>query len=171
MKNTRIAITTLLLVSCAAFTADLKPAANIDSAAAFSRLKALAGEWEAKGDMGSMRLTYTVIAGGTALVEREVSEHMPEMLTVFYMDGKRLLLSHYCMAGNQPRMQAQAYNAASGDLQFQFLDATNLPNPSAGHMRSAAFRFVDDKHISTEWKFYENGQVKMTENTQFTRVR
>ena len=161
----------LLLGSTAGQGADIKSSHPLDAAAAFSSLKSLAGEWEADTQMGKVHVSYELVAGGTALLERENGDKMPVMLTLFHIDGDRLLLTHYCMAGNQPRMQAQAYNAASGDLQFQFLDATNLPNPSAGHMRSAAFRFVDDKHISTEWKFYENGQVKMTENTQFTRVR
>jgi hypothetical protein len=171
MKNKLLAITNLLVVSAAAYGADAKPAATLDATAAFSRLKSLVGEWEGGKDMGKMHLTYTLIAGGTAIVEREVSEKMPEMLTVYYMDGKRLLLTHYCMAGNQPRMEARAYNTATGELKFGFLDATNLANPGAGHMRNATFRFADDRHFATDWQFYENGQVKMTESTEFTRVR
>src|SRR2546422_707626 len=100
MKTNLIAIATLLLTSTSAYAADAKPAAAIDTAATFSRLKNLVGEWEAAGDMGKTRVSYTLIAGGTALVERETSEHMPEMLTVYYVDGKRLLLTHYCMVGN-----------------------------------------------------------------------
>ena len=171
MKNTLTALTSLLLVSAAAYAADLKPSANVDATAAFSRLKSLVGEWEASSGMDKMHLTYTLIAGGTALVERETAEHMPEMLTVYYLDGKRLLLTHYCMAGNQPRMEAGAYNASTGELQFRLLDITSLASPGAGHMRSATFQVVDDRHLSTNWQFYENGQMKTAESAQFTRVR
>jgi hypothetical protein len=171
MKNRLLTLTTLLMVSAAAYAADVKPSANLDATAAFSRLKSLVGEWETGAGMDKMRLTYTLIAGGTALVERETSEHMPEMLTVYYLDGKRLLLTHYCMAGNQPRMEAGAYTASTGELQFRFLDITNLASPAAGHMRNATFRFVDDSHLATNWQFYENGQVKTAESAQFTRVR
>jgi len=38
-------------------------------------------------------------------------------------------------------------------------------------MHSAKFRFVDNDHLATEWEFYENGQRKMTETAQYTRVR
>jgi hypothetical protein len=96
---------------------------------------------------------------------------MPEMLTVYYMDGKRLLLTHYCMAGNQPRMEARAFNAATGELQFEFLDATNLADAAAGHMRNATLRFVDDNHIAADWRFYESGKLKMTSSAQLARVR
>src|SRR5581483_9668147 len=100
------------------------------------------------------------IAGGTALLEREHADKVPNMLTVYHLDGKRLLLTHYCMAGNQPRMEARSFNPGAGDLQFDFLDATNLPNPTAGHMRSVGIRLIDDRHLASEWRFFENGKLK-----------
>jgi hypothetical protein len=142
-----------------------------DSKAAFSRLKTLVGEWEADTGMGKVHVSYELIAGGTALVERESSEKMPAMLTVYFVDGGRLLLTHYCVAGNQPRMQAQTFDAATGEMEFQFLDATNLASPDAGHMHNARIRVLDDKHFSAAWQFYENGKPKMTETAQYTRVR
>lgn len=162
--------TTLLLVTLGAFATDRKPAAAIDATAAYARLKNLAGNWEANTENGKVRLNYSVIAGGMAVVEREVGEKMPEMLTVYYLDGQRLLLTHYCMAGNQPRMEAKSYDPATGDLKFQFLDATNLA-PGAGHMHNGAFRFVDEDHLASDWQFFENGRLKMAESAQFTRVR
>jgi hypothetical protein len=95
---------------------------------------------------------------------------MPAMLTVYHLDGDRLLLTHYCMAGNQPRMRAAAFNPESGELEFQFVDATNLA-AGAGHMHNAKLRLVDNNHLATEWQFYENGQRKFTESAQYTRVR
>jgi len=144
---------------------------STNDAAAFARLKTLAGEWEADTRMGKAHLSYEVIAGGTALVEKETAEQMPAMLTVYHLDGERLLLTHYCMAGNQPRMQVKAFNPESGEVQFQFLDATNLTGTGAGHMHNATFRVVDNNHLATEWEFYENGQKKFSETAQYTRVR
>jgi hypothetical protein len=142
-----------------------------DTRTAFSRLKTLAGEWEADTQMGKVHVTYELVAGGTALVERESGEKMPVMITVYYTDGDRLLLTHYCMAGNQPRMQARRFDAAGGELEFQFLDATNLASPAAGHMHNATIRFVDDRHFNATWQFYEDGKPKMTETAQYARVR
>jgi hypothetical protein len=96
---------------------------------------------------------------------------MHAMETVYYPDGDRLLLTHYCVAGNQPRMQARAFNAETGELKFEFLDATNLVSPATGHMHNATFRFVDGSHLVQEWQFFENGKLKQTESFQYTRIR
>ena len=170
MKRHQLVIANLLLAAAAVHAASSKSEPATD-AAAFARLKTLVGEWEGDTRMGKAHLTYELTAGGTALVERETAEKMPAMLTVYHLNGDRLMLTHYCMAGNQPRMQARAFNPASGELEFQFLDATNLGGASAGHMHSAKFRFVDSDHLATEWEFYENGQRKSTETAQYTRVR
>ena len=139
--------------------------------AAYARLKTLVGEWEAETPMGKVHVSYEVIAGGTSLVERETGEKMPEMLTVYYLDGDQLLLTHYCMAGNQPRMQARSFNPETGEVDFRFLDATNLTNAGAGHMHNARIRVVDNNHMESEWEFFENGQRKMAEKAQYTRIK
>ena len=170
MKRRYLLIAGLLLAAAALQSAGPK-AESTNDAAAFSRLKTLVGDWEADTQMGKVHLNYELVAGGTALVERETGEKMPAMLTVYYMDGGRLLLTHYCMAGNQPRMQAKAFNPETGELDFQFLDATNLASPGAGHMHSARIRVSDHDHVVSEWDFYENGQRKLTETAQYSRVR
>ncbi len=171
MKQNLLLIATIILASTAAYAADAKTQASIDPAAAFARLKTLAGEWEGNTDMGKVHVSYELIAGGTALVERESSERMPTMLTVYHLDGKRLMLTHYCMAGNQPRMQATAFDPATGRVQFRFLDATNLSSPGAGHMHNADIRVIDNDHLQGSWQFYEDGQLKQTESAEYTRVR
>lgn len=170
MKALTVFIAGLLLTAVIATHAS--PAnSNSDAAAAFAKLKALAGEWEANTDMGKSRLTYEVIAGGNSVVERESVEKEGEMLTVYHLDGNRLLLTHYCVAGNQPRMEAKGFDSQTGELRFQFLDATNFANPSVGHMHNVTLHFVDNNHLSTEWQFFENGQAKFTEKAQYTRTR
>lgn len=149
--------------------ADPKPGASNDAAAAFARLKTLVGEWQA--NTGKARLTYELTGGGTALVERESADNVPGMMTVYHLDGSRVILTHYCMAGNQPRMQANGINPEAGEIQFQFLDVTNLASPSAGHMHNAKLRIIDHDHVDSEWQFYENGAPKMTESAHYTRVR
>ena len=167
----------LLLIPILLLSASGAGAANTNSdhpnegPAAFARLKTLVGEWEADTKMGKAHLTYELIAGGSALVERETMGDTPPMMTVYYLDGNRLLLTHYCMVGNQPRMQARRFDAASGELVFEFLDATNLASPRAGHMHSAKMRLSDNNHFTSEWDFYDNGERKSTETGQYTRVR
>ena len=160
-----------LLLACALLPA---PPTVTPAAEAFERLKMLAGQWTGTGADGTTsHYSYEVVAGGSALLERCEMPHdgVPvTMLTLFTLDGSRLLLTHYCMAGNQPRMQARSFNPDSGELEFQFLDATNLA-AGAGHMHGARFRLIDNNHFSSEWDFYENGQRKFAETAQYTRVR
>jgi hypothetical protein len=167
MRTRLFLIANLLLASAAVHAGD----GAIDAPAAFARLKSLAGEWQADTSKGKARLTYELIAGGTSVVERETAENMPAMMTVYHIDGNRLLLEHYCMAGNQPRMEARSFDPATGELRFEFLNAANLSSKDAGHMHNAAFRFIDGEHLSTHWEFYEGGQRKFAENAEYTRVR
>jgi hypothetical protein len=172
MKRHLIVIAAVMLaaVQLAVVQAAGPKSENAPGPAAYARLKTLAGEWEADTGMGKAHLSYELIAGGTSLVERETGEKTPAMETVYYLDGDRLLLTHYCMAGNQPRMQARAFNPETGEVAFEFLDATNL-KPGGGHMHNVKIRLVDNDHFSAEWEFYENGQRKMAETAQYTRVK
>jgi hypothetical protein len=160
----------LLLVGPAVYGAGSEPAA-VDAKAAFERLRSLAGEWQANTPKGTMHVTYEVIAGGSAVVQREMMENMPAMQTVYHLDGSRLLLTHYCLLGNQPRMEARAFDATTGELKFEFLDITNLTSPGAAHMHNAVLRFADADHFAGEWQILENDSVKSTEKVQFTRVK
>jgi hypothetical protein len=171
MKTQFFLIATAFAAAFAMQAADLKPSQTTDATGAFARLKTLVGKWEATTSSGKMQMSYELVSGDSALVERESSDTMPSMVTVYYLDGGRLLLTHYCMVGNQPRMQAKTFNADSGELEFQFLDATNLASPAAGHMHNAKIRLVDNNHLVTEWNFYENGKPKFSENAQYTRVQ
>lgn len=145
-----------------------------NDAAAFTQLKSLAGNWESKTEKGKARLHYEVVSGGSAVVEHFESDDLgPDnaMVTVFYMDGDRLHLTHYCMARNQPHMQAASFDVSTGELRFAFVSATGLSGPGAGHMHDAAFRFIDADHLATDWQFYEGGKPKFNESVQYTRVR
>jgi hypothetical protein len=160
------ALWVFLLATAAASAAEkVDPKAD----AAFARLAALVGEW--KTDDGRESLTYELTAGGTALLERETAEGRPAMITLYHRDGDRLVLTHYCMAGNQPRMMARPFDPANGELVFDFVDATNLSSPKAGHMRSVKIRFVDANHIESEWQFHQNGKPSMTVQARYARVR
>jgi hypothetical protein len=95
---------------------------------------------------------------------------MPAMITVYHLDGDRLMLTHYCMAGNQPRMQAQAFDPGTGELQFRFLDATNL-SPGAGHMHNATFHLTGADRFASSWEFYQDGKLAKTETVEYARVK
>ncbi|HEV3484016.1 MAG TPA: hypothetical protein VG106_01310 [Vicinamibacterales bacterium] len=166
-RVTTVCVLLLSLVAIPeAYTADKKDP-NAD--AAFARLTALVGEW--KTEDGKETLVYELTAGGTAVLEREIAEGRAPMVTLYHRDGERLVLTHYCMTGNQPRMVARPYDAGSRELAFEFASATNLASRQAGHMRNMRIRFVDPNQIESEWEFYEGGKRSMTVSARYTRVR
>ena len=153
------------------------PGANggIDAKAAFAQMKQLEGVWEAKGKDGAVsRSEFELTGNGTVLLERFSNSGMPgngRMATAYHLDGADLVLTHYCIANNQPVLRAARYDPAAKEIQFEFVRAGNLATPNTGHMRRAMYRIVDANHFVTEWEFFENGQKKMTETETFTRAR
>ena len=142
-----------------------------DAAQAFESFKALAGEWRGTNGKGEpVSISYEVLAGGSTVLERFVhSGHGATMLTLYHLDGEDLMLTHYCMAGNQPRMRAEEL---SGDaVRFGFVDVTNLASPEAGHMHEAAFEFAGADRFSTAWTWRENGRDVFTESIEAERVK
>ena len=76
---------------------------------------------------------------------------------MIHMDGDRVLLTHYCAAGNQPRMQASV-SPDRKTITFKFLDATNLANLEQGHMDHVVFNLIDANHHTEEWHFLVGGK-------------
>lgn len=153
----------------------LPGAGPVDAKAAFERMKMLQGTWAAPGPDGTQSTTRFELTGnGTVLVERYSNPALPgggHMMTAYHLDGGDLVLTHYCMANNQPTLRAATYNDATGALQFEFVRASNLASPSAGHMRRAMYRITDQDHFVTEWEFFEGGKKSMTETEAFARVQ
>lgn len=141
-----------------------------NAAQAFEKLKTLVGRWEAKTDKGTAYATYQLISGGTVLLERMEMGPDHEMITAYYVDGNRLLLTHYCTTGNQPRMQAGSFDPKTNQIDFQFLDATNLPDPNAGHMHNAVFTFRGPSEVSEDWTFYKDGKPGFTVPIDYHRL-
>jgi hypothetical protein len=115
---------------------------------------------------------YELTASGTAFFEKYSDGAMGpgnDMITMYHLDAGRLLLTHYCMAGNQPRMELKRFDPATGELDFDFLDATGLPDENAGHMRRARLRISGDTYTS-RWEFVENGKPTFDEHQELTRM-
>jgi hypothetical protein len=66
-------------------------------------------------------------------------------------------MTHYCGAGNQPRMVASV-SSDGKTFAFDFLDATNLASPQAGHMNRAVFTMVDADHHTESWTWTKDGK-------------
>jgi hypothetical protein len=132
------------------------PAPKAPGNAGFEKMKTLVGDWKGKTAEGNhIGVTYRLVAGGSA-VEEHIS--FADMVTMYHVNGKNLMLTHYCAAGNQPRMKAAPFKEGDKTLAFVFLDATNLPDKKAMYMHDVTFTFVDADHLVAEWTHYEGGK-------------
>lgn len=167
-----IALTLAIAVcfGCAGAALAWTPQAPANAAQAFATLRTLAGRWEATTAKGRASATYQLVSGGTAVLERMKMAGEQEMITVYYLDGNRLLLTHYCEAGNQPRMQAGSFDPKTNTIDFQFLDITNLPNPDAGHMHIVVIKFRGPNEVDEDWTFYQGGKPGFTALFAYHRV-
>src|SRR5215218_10052120 len=98
--RTGLTLSALFLLAAVVSADDPKPAAKTP---AFEQLKKLAGDWEATmSEGGKVTVRYKVTSGGSAVVETIMPGAEHEMVTVIHPDGDSILLTHYCMLGNQP---------------------------------------------------------------------
>jgi hypothetical protein len=138
------------------------PPAN-SSVAAVKRLAALAGDWTgtfewsgARSERGTLDARYSTTGYGSAVVETLISDDVASMTSVYHADGADLRMTHYCGAGNQPRLKASKIDVAAGAFDFAYVDATNLSAPDAPRVTGVELRLADENHLTLtfvfEWK-------------------
>lgn len=131
-------------------------------------VKSLAGQWKGKTASGNdVNVTYSLASGGTMVLEN-LDMGKEQMTTTYYQDGKSVMLTHYCMANNQPRMKAEI-PADAKKVVFGYVDATNLSSPDAGRMKQLVLTLQDQDHITQEWTWDEKGSQKV-EKFELARV-
>ena len=151
--------------------------APVDAAAAraaFEQFKRLAGDWDARSTAGWAGVKKVmVMARSSAVLSTSTHGAHPgddeSMATVYHLDGDRLLLTHYCVARNQPRLVATRIENGGRRIEFTFLDGTNLPTRNTGHMDRAVFEFHDHRRFTSRWTWYQDGQEKWMEEIVYTR--
>lgn len=127
------------------------------------KIKSLVGEWEATtADGKSSTVKYELISNGTA-VEETLGMHEEEMVTIYHMNGDKLMMTHYCAFNNQPRFVG---TVAGDTITFHYLDATNLPNESTPHITGLVLNFKDADHFTQQWSTNAPGEHGMTMDFQ-----
>ena len=142
--------------------------AQSDAKSTFEHLNTLQGTWEGKSPDGkTVQVVFRQTSGGSALLSEIMGEY--NMITMFHMDKDRVLMTHYCAAGNQPRMQASA-SPDGKTITFNFIDATNLSSPKVGHMQRLVLTLADADHHVQEWTFTQDGK-ETKEHFELARVK
>jgi hypothetical protein len=134
--------------------------AQPDAQKSFDKIKTLSGSWE--GTLTTMpveptangkhaQLSLRVTSMGNAVVhEMRIEGRQDDPITMLYLDSGRLYLTHYCDAGNRPRMVAR--RAGDGKtVEFDFVDVAG--NMQYGHMDHAVITVVDENHHIEDWTY------------------
>jgi hypothetical protein len=143
---------------------------------AFAWIKSLAGEWEGPyewsgGRTGKGRYSarYYLTGYGSTVVEDLIADGKPVMTSAYHLDGSDLRMTHYCAAGNQPRLKASLIDEGKKIIRFEFVDVTNLKSPSAGYVQGVELRFRDENHITLIFTFRGAG-AESYEQIELTRL-
>ena len=144
----------------------------------FEKLKTLAGNWEGPvtvqppvPEMSNgkpMQVSLRVTSMGHLLMHEMKSEGRPDdPITTIYLEGDKLLLRHYCDAGNRPRMVAKT-SPDGKTVQFDFVDISG--NTQYGHMRRAVFTTIDENHHTEDWTFMLPGDKPIQAHFDLKRI-
>ncbi len=138
----------------------------------FERVKELVGTWQgnkqALDGQEVITLEYSLTANGTAVVERVFPDTPKEMVSIYTQDGHEMVMTHYCLLGNQPRMRTSGPMNKNSITLF-YIDGTGMRSSRDIHMHDLTVTFVDDRHMTHEWTLFENGQKKVTHTFAFAR--
>jgi hypothetical protein len=177
MKS-RIALSLLLIsITGIAFAAD-NVTPTSDAQQSFDKLKTLAGSWEGHVrtvppdpsiEGKSMHASLKVTSMGNAIVHEMQGAGRPDdPITMLYLDGDRLLLTHYCDAGNRPRMAGKMSQDGT-TVEFAFLDVAG--STQYGHMDHAVFTVIDANHHTEDWTYMEPGDKPIHAHVDLQRTK
>jgi hypothetical protein len=184
MKSTRVLLSVALLsLSTVAFTQTAATPALSEAQKSFDQLKNLAGTWTGpvtanppQPDFGDkpLWLSMRVTSRGNAIVHEMKQPGTPDdpskddPITLLYLDNDRLTLTHYCDAGNRPRMVAKA-SPDGKTVEFDFVDVAG--STQYGHMHHAVFTVIDANHHTEDWTFMLPGDKHIQAHMDLQRAK
>ena len=138
----------------------------------FDHLKKLVGTWHGVQQSleGEEQITvsYSLTAKGSAVIERLFPGSSKEMISLYTQHGPDVIMTHYCMLGNQPRMRSH-HNTTANRLTLTYIDGTGMRTADEMHMHELTIIFVDDSQMTHEWTLYDKGRKKVTNTFTFKR--
>ena len=105
--------------------------------------KKLEGPWTIQSGSKTLniQMTYQLASNGTI-----VTEQFGRELSVFAMDGTALTMTHYCNAGNQPRLRLRP-QSAQNVYEFDLSEVIGPNGAPADHVERMVYQFLSDKRI------------------------
>lgn len=187
MKSLRVTLF-LVLVSLSVVAFAQSTATAVAPSAAqksFDVMKTLAGSWEGSvtidppqpemSDGKPLHVSLRTTSRGNAMVH-EMQEAGTQLdptrydhpVTMIYVENDRLLLTHYCDAGNRPRMVGKV-SPDGKKVEFEFLDLSGGNN--YGHMYHAVFTTIDANHHLEDWTYMMPGDKPLHAHFDLQRTK
>ena len=175
MKTLILCLTgSIALTVAICFAADEKKSSEPTEKPSLDSIKKLVGEWVEIDENGRATdrvvSAYRVTAGGSAVHEVVFPGSEHEMITIYYQVGDDLMLTHYCVLGNQPRMRARR-DSKPGTIVFECIGGTNVKSENDSHMHRGTITWIGEDRIRSEWQQFENGEIVHTAGSELVRKR
>lgn len=152
----------ILAVACTGSAALAEPQQGSGTkthSAEFEKLKTLVGRWDGTsahdGKTEDVSVTYHLTSGNTAIVETLSPGTAHEMVSVYHDENGKLVMTHYCMLGNQPKLDVKRNAGSEIELGFA---ADNSIDPKSDHMNGVRFTFIDADNIVQHWSGIHSGK-------------
>lgn len=131
------------------------PATSAQRAALLDPVKSLEGEWTMTDESGAEQVAsvFTVSSNGSVVREVMFPGQTHEMTNLYHMDGTSLVVTHYCAAGNQPRMRAQA-GPDPMILTFERDGVSNLTSADETYMGGLTLTRTGPDTLVARWTSY-----------------
>jgi hypothetical protein len=145
-------------------------AAQSEAKKALEKLKTLAGSWQGAIMGISINFTIRAASSGTAVLhEGHTDGGGPpnHEITMFYVEGERLLATHYCDAGNRARLEGKM-SPDGKTIEFSFLDVTG--STRGGYLKGFVFTMIDANHHTAELTFVMPDGKAIPLRGEFTRT-
>ncbi len=164
----------LLALSLMSFTAGIALADEckmppVKTSKELDKLKALAGHWEGNSNEGPVAVDYKVTSGGTAVVETLFPNTDHEMVSVYHDEDGGLVMTHYCMLGNQPKLALT--KATPEHMSFELSKhQTAIHEKTETHMHGMEMSFIEPNTIVEKWSGFEKGRENHSTTFQLKRA-
>lgn len=146
---------TILIILVAAAVAGVRAqdnppktaSAQSDAKKAFEKLKTLTGSWQGTVMGMSVNVTIRLASSGTAILHEATGDGKRppnHEITMFYVEGDRLLATHFCDGGNRVRWEGKM-SPDGKRIELSFLDVAG--GTRGGLAKDMVFTMIDaDKH-------------------------
>jgi hypothetical protein len=143
--------------------------ANQPSLDALERLSTLEGSWQVADSDGSLKITFEKTANDSVLLETWFVGENKHSLTAYHMDNERLIATHYCPQGNQPRLEMQP-QLDSDQISFKQFDATNMKEATQSHQHTLGFDFSAMPTVLIRSEVYLENDIEDSDTLSLQRA-